>query len=80
MTTKEDVIALNRAHPDWTSRQLAEALGCLPAYVFKTAMRNGLVLPHTSPGWNDPRALRAKAKALRWQAERWQRASGRSTL
>lgn len=33
MATKQQVIDLNLKHPDWTARQIAEALGCLPEYV-----------------------------------------------
>jgi hypothetical protein len=39
MTTKQDVIRLNRAHPDWTAREIADELGCNPGYVRATAKR-----------------------------------------
>ena len=45
MATKHDVIRLHRGNPDWTSVDIAAALGCLPAYVRATAKRNGLSLP-----------------------------------
>lgn len=44
MATKEQVIEMNRAHPDWTARQIAEALGCGVEYVNATAHRNKLCL------------------------------------
>lgn len=45
MTTKHEVIALNRKHPDWTKRKIADELGCHYAYVTATGRRNGLVFP-----------------------------------
>ena len=45
MTTKHQVIAAHRAHPDWTARDISDALGCVPGYVNATARRNGLTLP-----------------------------------
>lgn len=41
MTTKHEVIAVYRAHPEWTTRQIADHLGCLREYVTATARRNG---------------------------------------
>jgi hypothetical protein len=42
MTTKHQVLDVLKAHPDWTSRQVADALGCMPEYVRSTADRNGI--------------------------------------
>lgn len=39
MAKKQDVARLNAEHPDWTARQIAEALGCTPHYVRATASR-----------------------------------------
>jgi hypothetical protein len=45
MPTKHEVIALNKAHPDWTQAQIAEELGCMREYVSATFRRNGLSAP-----------------------------------
>lgn len=47
MTTKHEVIACHREHPDWTSGQIAFHLDCLPEYVSATFRRNGLKLPNS---------------------------------
>jgi hypothetical protein len=49
MTNKHELVALHLANPAWTARQLSDALGCLPAYVYVTARRNGLTLPLHKP-------------------------------
>ena len=45
MTTKHDVIAYHRAHPEADSAEIGRALGCHSAYVRATAGRNGITLP-----------------------------------
>lgn len=47
MTTKHEVIALHREHPDWTGGKIAAHLGCLPEYVSATLRRNGMKLPNS---------------------------------
>lgn len=42
MTTKVDVIRVHQEHPHWDAHQIAEYLGCGPAYVRATAYRNNL--------------------------------------
>lgn len=61
MATKRQVIELHRKHPDWTDRQIAEAIPgeCSAAYVRATARRNGLTLGRALP----PPAKRLRAKA-----------------
>lgn len=44
MTTKQQVADIYSQHPNWTSRQMADALGCLPEYVRTTLKRLGLKL------------------------------------
>lgn len=39
MTTKEDIAALHDIHPEWTVRQVADALKCSTGYVRATARR-----------------------------------------
>jgi hypothetical protein len=50
MTTKHQVIAAHRAHPEWTASDIAAHLGCLREYVSATAKRNGLKLATRRPG------------------------------
>lgn len=52
--TKHDVIALNRAHPDWTVTDIAQELGCMREYVTATGHRNGLKFASAKSG---PRAM-----------------------
>lgn len=47
MANKHQVIALHKAHPTWTSVQIAEELDCESAYVRATFQRNGLFLPNS---------------------------------
>lgn len=42
---KHEVIALHKAHPDWTSSQIAKVVGCKREYVVVTCRRNGGALP-----------------------------------
>ena len=44
MATKQQVIDLNREHPDWTAARIAAEIGCGAPYVHATARRNGLIL------------------------------------
>lgn len=44
MPNKLDVIEANKRHPDWTARQIAEAIGACDGYVNATAKRNGLTI------------------------------------
>lgn len=42
ITTKHQVLDILKSHPEWTSRQVADALGCMPEYVRSTAARAGV--------------------------------------
>jgi len=50
---KYAVIKLHEANPDWTARQLANALGCGEPYIRQTAYRNKLCLKsaHAKSKW-----------------------------
>lgn len=61
--TAQQVIDLHRQHPDWTSLELAKALGCLSGYVRATAQRQGLSLPVRKKVVQPPRAPRIKKVA-----------------
>lgn len=67
MATKSQVIDLHAANPTWTARDIADALGCLSAYVRATAQRNGLRSPHhhRGPGEAARRLRRAAPDLLR---------------
>jgi hypothetical protein len=54
MTTKHEVIAAHKDHPDWTISDVARHLGCLPQYVTATARRNGLIFPKMKPSYTRP--------------------------
>lgn len=43
MATKQEVLALHKAHPEWNSGQIAAQLDCDSAYVRATFKRNGIV-------------------------------------
>lgn len=57
MATKQQVIALNAKHPDWTSYRIAEELDCSSAYVRATGSRNGLRFPGKRDGVDNLRDL-----------------------
>lgn len=42
MATKQQVIDLNKQHPNWTAREVAEELGCIEQYVHACKKRYGL--------------------------------------
>jgi hypothetical protein len=57
MTTKHEVVATHREHPDWNCVQIAEHLGCEGGYVRATFKRNGLKPSGTrrvAPPWHRP--------------------------
>lgn len=43
-TMRDKVVAVFRAHPDWTSQAIADAVGAESEYVRATLRRNGLKL------------------------------------
>jgi len=45
MTTKDEVIEVNRLHPDWPARAIADHLGCMTEYVNKVKHRYGVPIP-----------------------------------
>jgi len=45
MANKHQVIAEHRADPNATANQIAQRIGCHPAYVRATAQRNRLTIP-----------------------------------
>lgn len=62
MTTWRDVDRIRNEHPDWTSVEIAAALGCESAYVRATAQRRGWELA-TGKGHN--RKLKVRISELR---------------
>lgn len=69
MTTKAELIRLNKENPTWNARQLAEALGCLPQYVHKCKELYGLKIPRSDYWVNKARSER-EAVAQRAAAQR----------
>lgn len=68
MVNKRQVIDLHQRYPEWTARQIADELGCLPEYVRKTAYRNGIQLPHAHTAAT-PEELRRRAADMIRRAE-----------
>ena len=68
MANKHQVIDLHQRYPEWTARQIADELGCLPEYVNKTAYRNGLILPRVR-ATATPEDLRKRAADMIRRAE-----------
>jgi len=75
MATKQQVIDLNRQHPEWTAPRLARELNCTPSYVHATARRNGLVMPRSRgcQQTRDPEALAALIAFHKHKADIYQR-------
>lgn len=46
-TNKDEVIAVNRQHPDWTAGDIADFLDCTAHYIYATARRYQLVIPRS---------------------------------
>lgn len=42
MTDQSQVVALHRKYPKWSATDIANRLGCMPAYVRATGKRRGL--------------------------------------
>lgn len=45
MPTKQQVIDIHIAHPDWVPTQIAKALGCSPQQILNVKSRYGLKIP-----------------------------------
>lgn len=54
MADYRQVIELHRKYPQLTAAQIAERLGCLPAYVRAVAQRNLFKLPGSRPVKRSP--------------------------
>src|SRR6185312_4467039 len=59
MPTKHEIIALHKAHPDWTSPKLAKALGCKRQQITVVLSKNGYALPCSSRKHHRIAAIRA---------------------
>ena len=68
MATKQQVLDLHHAHPDWSYQQIAAEIGALDAYVYKTFVRLRMEVPKKRPD-PDPATLRARAAVLIARAE-----------
>lgn len=66
MASQDQVIELNRLHPDWTARQIAEHLGAPSEYIAAVKHRNKLTIGRALPGrkkWT-PEIVKAARKLL----------------
>jgi hypothetical protein len=61
VTTKHDVIAANRAHPEWTARDIAEHLKCCDGYVNAVKQREGLQIAKFVPNPKAPKKPRRES-------------------
>lgn len=64
MTTKHEVLAYFRLHPEATSIQIAEALDCGDAYVRTTLTRTGLRLKDARRGSKFPSSFASDRPTL----------------
>lgn len=64
MATKDQVIDLNREHPDWTASEIAEALDCMPEYVHATAKRYSIPIAKATIRPNELRFLRRRNRKM----------------
>lgn len=70
MTTKQQIIDTHIAHPEWSCREIGDALKCHDRHVYATFVRNGLDPPISLARiTSTPEQLRAKAAALIRRAE-----------
>lgn len=65
MATKQEVIDLNKKHPDWTARMVADHLGCLPAYVAACRKRYGLTFAPATSRTDNPASVFALGREAR---------------
>lgn len=65
MATKQEVIDLNKQHPDWTARDIANHLGCMPAYVAACRKRYGLTFAPATSRADNPASVFALGREAR---------------
>ena len=65
MATKQQVIDLNKKHPTWTARDIAEHLDCLVEYVFSCKTRYGLKFAKGNYRERDPNSVTMLGRAAR---------------
>lgn len=65
MATKQQVIDLHLAHPDWTARMIADSLQCSPSYVASCGKRYGLTFAASNTRHNDPLSVFALGREAR---------------
>lgn len=65
MTTKQDVIDLNKRHPNWTMREVADELDCMPEYVAACKRRYMLKFPKATHRTDNPHSVFALGREAR---------------
>lgn len=65
MATKQQVIDINRQHPEWTARDIAEHLGCMVEYVASCKKRYGLRFAKASHRTDNPLSVFALGREAR---------------
>jgi hypothetical protein len=65
VTTKQQVIDLNKKHPTWTAREIADELGCMVEYVASCKTRYGLNFAPARNRTMDPNNIYALGREAR---------------
>ena len=65
MATKQQVIDLNKQHPEWTAREIAEELGCMVEYIGACKKRYGLKFAKATHRTWDPNNVFALGREAR---------------
>lgn len=65
MATKQQVIDLNKNHPTWTAREVADHLDCMPEYVASCKKRYGLHFPKATHRSDNPHSIFALGREAR---------------
>jgi hypothetical protein len=65
MATKQQVIDLNKKHPTWTAREIADNLDCMVEYVAACKKRYGLQFAPSRNRTMDPNNIYALGREAR---------------
>jgi hypothetical protein len=65
MATKQQVIDLNKKHPEWTASDIAAELDCMVEYVGACKKRYGLKFAKATHRANHPNSVFALGRAAR---------------
>jgi len=65
MATKQQVIDLNKKHPEWTARDIADHLDCMVEYVASCKKRYGLRFAKATHRADNPNSVFALGREAR---------------